>query len=61
MTIDTFSYNEASHDLTINFDNGETHIYHGVSKEIYESFLATESKSDYYEQNIKGRWYAKLT
>lgn len=59
--IDCFTYNEASHELTINFDNGETHIYQGVPKEVYENFLAAESKSDYYKLNIRGRWHAKLT
>lgn len=51
----------------IGYENGKLYVlysgglyeYDGVTKEIYEELLASESKGKYISQNIKGRYNYK--
>lgn len=54
--IKAIAYDEASEALTIEFVSGETYVYAGVPKAVYEALMAAESKGEYFQGNIKGRY-----
>ena len=42
--------------LKVTFNNGREYLYEGVSPQIYEEFLVSESKGKYFHENINGRY-----
>lgn len=45
--------------LVVSFVGGRTYRYLGVEREVYNTFLMTESKGQYYNVAIKGQYEAK--
>jgi len=54
--IDEVGYDEATQALTLKFDSGETYEYKAVPKAVYDELMAAESKGQYFQKNIKGKY-----
>ena len=52
----TAGYSKRLHILEIEFCNGAIYRYLEVSADVYRDFLSAESKTQYYDWNIKGRY-----
>ena len=56
-TIRTVGYDEPTQILEIDFQQGGTYRYFGVSKKIYDSMIKPSTTPDeYYERFIKNRY-----
>jgi hypothetical protein len=49
-------YSKRRQILEIEFVNGAIYRYFGVPRSVYHHFMAAESKTRYYHQNIKGNF-----
>ena len=52
----TIGYSKRLHALEIEFRDGLTYRYLGVSQETYRAFIEANSKARYYNQHIRGRY-----
>lgn len=54
-------HDPATNTLAIKFNTGSMYHYDGVSPELYEQFLAAESKGKFFGANVKGKFgYRKI-
>lgn len=53
-TIKSIDYSDT--DLLVEFVSGNKYEFHDVKKDIYESFINSESKGKYFAANIKGKY-----
>ena len=56
--LSTAGYSKRLHVMEIEFCNGAIYRYLGVPPTVYREFLAADSKAQYYDWNIKGRYRA---
>jgi len=56
--LSTAGYSKRLHVMEIEFCNGAIYRYLDVPADVYRDFLAAESKAQYYDWNIKGRYRA---
>ena len=56
--LSTAGYSKRLHVMEIEFCNGAIYRYLDVPADVYRSFMAAESKAQYYDWNIKGRYRA---
>ena len=42
--------------LKVTFNNGREYLYEGVSADVYEKFLTSESKGKFFHENINGHY-----
>jgi len=54
------SYDEGHRTLVITFDNGSTHVYSDVPRDMYVGMMATPSRGVYFNTHIKGRYPFQL-
>jgi hypothetical protein len=54
--IKSIGYDEALMVLQIEFKEGDVRDYKGVSKELYERFMKSESKGKFYLKNIRKKF-----
>lgn len=57
--IETVAYNEETQVLTVKFDKGGTYEYAAVPKAVYDALMAADSKGQYLDASIKGKFVAK--
>jgi hypothetical protein len=50
------SYDEATLDLTINFQNGTAYVYRGVQPETVQGLIRAPSAGEFFHRQIKGRY-----
>lgn len=55
-TIISADYTEETETLIIRFKNGRDYIYHNVPKYVFEEFISSPSKGQYFNLHIKGRY-----
>ncbi len=54
-------YRPRQHQLVLRFSSGERYVYDQASEELYQRFLAAESKGRFFQAEIRGRLpYRKL-
>lgn len=56
--IRSIGYDESKADLHVEFKGSGIYIYHDVPKEVYDGFMAAESKGNFLAKNIKGVYSA---
>jgi lysyl-tRNA synthetase class 2 len=56
--IDTVAYNEETQVMTVKFDKGGTYEYAAVPKGVYDALMASDSKGQYFDGNIRGKFAA---
>lgn len=49
-------YDPAASELFIEFTRGAVYVYRGVPRDVYDRFLAAESKGRFFSQEIKGKF-----
>lgn len=61
-TVEAIGYDEATNTLSVLFlKNKSAYFYAGVPKEVFDLFLAAESKGTFFNQAVKGSYvYFKL-
>lgn len=52
-TMNAIGYEADPLELTIAFKNGSIYVYSGVSQEVFDQFLGSDSKGQFFNQNIK--------
>ena len=52
----SIGYEPETATLEVEFNNGSVYQYHGVSKEIFDSFMQAGSKGSYFNANIKNNY-----
>jgi hypothetical protein len=62
-SIDEVGYDAGKRELYVRFlESGDTYVYYGVEREVYDDLLAAPSKGAYLNRAIKGRYfYRKLS
>ena len=45
--------------LTVTFNNGRVYTYEGVSRELFEKLVNSESKGKFFHENINSRFNFK--
>ena len=55
-TIISADYAEETETLIIRFRNGRDYIYYNVPKYVFEEFINSPSKGQYFNLHIKGRY-----
>ena len=56
--LSTAGYSKRLHVMEIEFCNGAIYRYLDVPADVYRGFLSADSKAQYYDWNIKGRYRA---
>jgi len=51
-------YSKRLHIMELEFTNGAIYRYLGVPPGVYREFMSADSKAQYYDWNIKGRYRA---
>lgn len=54
--IASVGYDPGSETLELEFRSGSVYDYHGVPREVYESFLAAPSKGRFVSERIRGQF-----
>jgi lysyl-tRNA synthetase class 2 len=49
-------YDAAARTLFVIFDDGDQYAYFGVGPELYEAFLAAESKGRFFQAQVRDRF-----
>lgn len=58
--IEAIGYDDEAQELHVQFLSGETYIYHGVPREIFDDMVNAPSKGSYFNREVKGVYeYAK--
>ncbi len=56
-TIDAVGYDAEARELHVHFSEADaTYVYRGVEPEVYQNLLDAESKGQYLNEAIKGRY-----
>ena len=55
-----FEYDENKQILTIGFNGGKVTLFYGISAELYNNFLNSESFGRYYLEHIKSKFESKV-
>lgn len=58
--IKAIGYDESLNKLFIQYKSEKIYFYNDVSKEVYTSFLNSESKGKFYYSQIKGKYVEGL-
>jgi hypothetical protein len=54
--ISQIEYDELSQELIVTFTSGRTYTYDSVPPAVYSQFLGAESKGQFFNEYIKGRY-----
>lgn len=55
--IDQIGYDAAAQTLTVQMQNStDIYTYEGVSQDVFDAFLAAESKGRFFAENIRGQY-----
>ncbi len=56
--IDSIAYDEATKTAYVKFNNGSSHSYADVPKDLFEQFSSAESKGSFFNESIKNSFTA---
>lgn len=54
--LESIGYVSVARMMIVRFKNGRTYLYPAVPEELFNNFLAAESKGTFFHQNIKGKY-----
>lgn len=55
--IEAIGYEQGSQELYVRFlKSGQTYVYYGVEEWVYQELMRADSKGQYLNANIKGRY-----
>ena len=57
--ISSVGYDPRSKTLEVEFQSGSVYDYHGVPREVYESFLAASSKGRFFSRRIRNLYESR--
>lgn len=57
-TLGEATYNAETKVLTVSFSDGKTYEYADVPAETYEALQSAESRGEYFNKNIRGKYKA---
>lgn len=54
-------YDDETEELHVKFNSGAEYVYNDVPEEVFEEFLSADSKGQYLNEHIKGKYqYRKV-
>lgn len=56
--ISSVTFNVEAKEMRIIFNNGDSYVYYGVPIDVYHGLLESDSKDNYFNRYIRGRWAA---
>ena len=56
-SIEAIGYDRRTRELYVRFlESGHTYVYRGVEDDVFEEFLGADSKGNYFNREIKGKY-----